>query len=303
MAIEIELKFSLNAEAAAPLPALLAWLGYSQVPKQFMLHNAYFDAYLDTAADKKALWFRCHDMGLRSRQKHGCFEQTLKLAGKQHGALQQRPEYNVPCNGLVPVLADFPAEVWPTGTDLCLLQQQLQQLFSTDFVRQCWQLDVAADCQLELVYDNGQIKTALAEQPIAELELELISGSLEPLFLLAEQLIQHLPLRTGWLSKAARGYLLAGVSQLRPSFVIPDTVAAQVQALQHTEACYLYHAEPALLAHCQQLLQALLPSLSPELQHLVETCLQRLSVDGAAVFSSTAYNLLLLRLARQLLMA
>lgn len=285
------------------LPALLAKLGYPQAPKQFMLHNAYFDAYLEPQTAQKSLWFRAHDMGLRSRQKHGRFEQTLKLAGTQHGALQQRPEYNVPCSGLIPVLADFPAEVWPADADISLLQQQLKQLFNTDFVRQCWQLELAAGCQLELVYDSGLINTATGEQPIAELELELITGSVEPMFTLAEQLIQHLPLRTGWLSKAARGYLLAGVSKLTPSYQVPDTLSSQVRALQHTEACYLYQNEPALLAHCQLLLQTLLPSLMPELQPLAEDCLQILSAEGAAVFSSTAYNLLLLRLARQLLTA
>ncbi|WP_333606699.1 CYTH domain-containing protein [Arsukibacterium sp.] len=300
MALEIELKFSLCSEAATQLPALLAKLGYAQLPGQFMLHNAYFDAYIDTESDQQTPWFRHHDMGLRSRQKQGRFEQTLKLAGTQHGALQQRPEYNVPCSGLLPVLADFPVEVWPADVDIPLLQQQLQQLFNTDFLRQCWLLEVAAGCQLELVYDSGLIKTATAEQPIAELELELISGPVEPLFELAGQLIQHLPLRTGWLSKAARGYLLAGVNQLTPSYQVPSTLSAQVRALQHTEACYLYQSEPALLAHCQLLLQALLPSLTAECQRLAEECLQQLAVSGAAVFSAKAYNLLLLRLARQL---
>ncbi|CAM5223318.1 CYTH domain-containing protein [Alishewanella longhuensis] len=45
------------------------------------------NAYFDTADN----WFRRHDMGLRTRQKQGHFEQTIKLAGEQHGALQIRP--------------------------------------------------------------------------------------------------------------------------------------------------------------------------------------------------------------------
>src|SRR5690606_21603810 len=121
MSTELELKYLLPATGLGSLVQLIPQLGELQHSE----HNALLNAYFDTADN----WFRRHDMGLRSRLKQGRYEQTIKLAGSQHGAMQMRPEYNVPCEGVVPKLDAFPAEIWPTQTDVPQLQQQLTELF------------------------------------------------------------------------------------------------------------------------------------------------------------------------------
>ena len=118
MSTELELKFTLPNSALAQLIAMLPQLGQLQKQEEAKLLNAYFDT-----AER---WFRLHDMGLRSRFKRGRYEQTIKLAGTSHGALQMRPEYNLPCNGVVPDLQQFPPQIWPQGTDIAALQQQLK---------------------------------------------------------------------------------------------------------------------------------------------------------------------------------
>lgn len=206
MSLEVELKLLLPAQNAAGVFAALTdycrqQLAAIEAAGSKTLLNAYFDT-----TDR---WFRHHDSGLRTRQKQGQFEQTLKLAGQQHGAAHIRPEYNVPAGGVVPVLSAFPAEVWPAGTEVAALQQQLVELFRTDFVRETWLLQTQAGARIELVFDQGFVAGGGAQEPICELELELQAGAVSEIFTLCAQLLQRFPLMLGVQSKAERGYLLA----------------------------------------------------------------------------------------------
>jgi inorganic triphosphatase YgiF len=306
MGLELELKFLVSAKDAAAIPALLSEIpAGNSITVQAQDSNELLNAYFDTAD----YWFRRHDMGLRTRQKSGGFEQTIKLAGQQHGALQVRPEYNVPCNGITPVLADFPAGIRPDNTDILQLQQQLTELFRTDFIRRKWLIRLADNTQAELVYDNGLIVAGNRQQAISELELELISGSAGALFQFAKKLVQHLPLRTGWLSKAARGYTLAGITALRLPEVLQGTVemAGLVQAIQQTEACYWQKNDAAYLTQVAGLLQQLAEQVSR--QTTLSTWLpliHQLAQQAASAkqpFTATNYNLLLLALAEHLIAA
>lgn len=229
MSIEVELKFLLpishgiarDDTAAAvvvdPQPIAIfnqlcnqlgSQLGASwQVQSRQRLLNAYFDT-----ADS---WFRRQDSGLRTRQKNQQFEQTIKLAGQSHGAAHIRPEYNLPCAGVLPDLMAFPAEIWPNGTDVSQLQQQLTELFRTDFDRQTY-LVTLNQSQFELVCDIGVVSAAGQHEAIAEIELELQSGTLADMLQLAQQLLQTAPLLLGVQSKAERGYRLAQANPLKP---------------------------------------------------------------------------------------
>lgn len=299
MSTELELKYLIGASDAALLPELLQLYARPAAGKTQQLLNAYFDT-----PDN---WFRRHDMGLRTRQKDGFFEQTIKLAGQQHGALQIRPEYNLPCAGIVPVLADFPAEIWPAATDLKVLQQQLTELFRTDFLRQSWQL-VLAQAEVEVVYDNGEVRAQERRQAISELEIELLTGEADELFELAGFLLNELPMRTGWLSKAARGYQLyqhKTTPRPAPLAVSSGTVLTHLQRLQQLENCYLQELAPALLTDAGLELQALAVALIDEGQQLLASdaraLARRLAEDAGLVFNSHAYHQLLLRLSKLLL--
>jgi len=302
MSLELELKYLIGATDAALLPELLQVYAKLAPGKSQPLLNAYFDT-----PDK---WFRRHDMGLRTRQKNGRFEQTIKLAGQQHGALQVRPEYNVPCTDVVPVLANFPAEIWPTATVLSLLQQQLTELFRTDFLRQSWQL-VLPQAEVEVVYDNGEVRAGERRQAISELEIELLSGEPAVLFDLAEFLLNALPMRTGWLSKAARGYqLYQNKTTPRPARLatIVNSASAlltHLQRLQQLENCFLQELVPELLAEAELELQALASVLTDEGQQLLASdaraLARKLLEDGGLVFNSKPYHMLLLKLSKLLL--
>lgn len=303
MSIELELKFLLAKADSTKVPALLASCGNLTDNGPAALLNAYYDT-----PDN---WFRRHNMGLRTRLHNGQFEQTIKLAGQQHGALQARPEYNLPTTDIVPELAAFPAEIWPDDTDIQTLQQQLTEIFRTDFIRHSWRL-VSDDSLLDVVYDCGEVIAADKTELIAELELELLTGKVNPLFRVAEQLISMLPLRTGWLSKAARGYLLAGKQQLSQPLTGLQGLIANLNALQCVEA--LYDRRLAAVAdhalHLPLLEQAshYLQSLSNELTALQyneyseqAAALAGQVQQGIAVFELPLYNKFLLTLSQLLL--
>lgn len=225
MSLEVELKLTLT-EAMTPALAgqieqvLTSLAQHCQPMPASQLLNAYFD----TAAQ----WFRQHDSGLRSRLKQGRYEQTIKLAGQQHGGAHIRPEYNLPCDSVIPQLSAFPAQIWPTGTDIALLQQQLQELFRTDFIRQGWLLTLADGTVVEAVLDQGQVLAADQCETILELELELVQGNAEMLFSLAQQLIRQLPLQLGFQSKAERGYRLAQQQPLQLQQSPADASLSQI---------------------------------------------------------------------------
>lgn len=199
MTVEIELKFIATPAAVAALPAqLAAWPHQHSAPQR--LTNIYFET------DDNFL--RRHDMGLRIRGFDERFEMTIKTAGSVVAGLHQRPEYNVAIAAPELALAQFPAEIWPQGCDVHALQQRLQPLFRTDFVREKWVITYD-NSLIEVGLDQGEVRAGELVEPLCEVELELKQGDTADVLKLAAELAQHGGLRQGSLSKAARGYHLA----------------------------------------------------------------------------------------------
>jgi triphosphatase len=128
------------------------------------------------------------------------------------GGLHQRPEYNLPAQTPWPDLRAFPADIWPENTDVGSLQQSLRALFRTDFHRRTWLVALSETSLIEVAYDIGFIDVNGLQEPINEVELEVVSGPIEPLFELAKLLATRDGWQLGCISKAQRGYRLAGLS-------------------------------------------------------------------------------------------
>ncbi|ART82073.1 hypothetical protein CBP31_05085 [Oceanisphaera profunda] len=202
MNTEIELKFLVSPALVSRLPALLARHEICQ-HDQKTLANTYFDTPSLALGRMKA--------GLRIRNQNGKLEQTVKLAGSQVGGLHQRPEYNVDLAEPQPDLALFPAHIWPADFVLAQVQADLQPLFSTDFLRQRWVVKFN-ETEIELAFDTGEVRAGKEQDPIQELELELVNGEVADMFAFAELLLHEGGLRLYAVSKAQRGYCLAGLS-------------------------------------------------------------------------------------------
>lgn len=206
MTIEIELKFIAAAEAASKIADKLAnW------PHQHSAGQKLTNIYFETDDSQLRRW----DMGLRIRGFGDSYEMTLKTAGQTVGGLHQRPEYNVALGQPELDIALLPADVWPAGTDVAALQQRLNALFSTHFVREKWVVTYLQS-EVEVAYDCGEVSAGALSEPLREIELELKSGQRDDLLAFAAELATLEGLRLGSLSKAARGYALAHGNPPRP---------------------------------------------------------------------------------------
>jgi triphosphatase len=235
MTTEIELKFLLKAsskpaQTIITINELLSAKKIAYIASEQQLTNHYFDT--------SDLNFRKYDMGLRVRTCHSIDkqyrEQTIKTSGKVQGGLHQRPEYNVSIKNTLPVLSLFPSEIWHEDQNVEQLQAQLITLFSTDFLRTVWTItlpqekNITENSVIELVFDQGKVESNGLHEDICELELELVSGSLDDLLMIADQLSQCLKVRLGQKSKAARGYGLWHMSSASE----PGKVAEKQESTQ-----------------------------------------------------------------------
>lgn len=201
MTTEIELKYLILSEKPAEIIDEL--LSINNIPFTYQrkqLNNCYFDT--------PDLTLRQYDMGLRVRTNGNHIEQTIKTSGQVVGGLHSRPEYNVDINDQFPVLALFPEQIWHAEQSVDTLQNELVDLFSTDFTRSIWLISDKEGNVIELVLDEGNITSGKQAEAIYELELELIKGDTCAIFNLAKLLFDVLALRAGIESKAARGYAL-----------------------------------------------------------------------------------------------
>lgn len=241
MAQEIELKFIVNPDGVGTLQNHLNTLSTEHIPASPLL-NIYYET-----PDN---WLRQHDMGLRIRGNNGHYEMTIKTGGRVIGGLHQRPEYNIELSQPELDLARFPADVWPQGEMPAGLAEQVQPLFSTDFQREKWLVNVGAS-RIEIALDCGEIKAGEWQEPIGELELELLSGDTQDILKLARQLVNLEVLRQGSLSKAARGYHLAqgnAERPLKPLTILSVPRKASVEqafeaALENALSRWQYHEE------------------------------------------------------------
>lgn len=222
MTVEIELKFIATPEAVAALPQRLAvWPHQHTAPQK--LTNIYYET-----ADN---FLRGQDMGLRIRGFDDSYEMTIKTAGKERGGLHQRPEYNVAIVAPELALEQFPADIWPKGCDPKALQQALQPLFRTDFLREKWVVTYGKS-EIEIGLDQGEICAGELSEALCEVELELKQGNTEDLLALAHALAEQGGLRQGSLSKAARGYHLAQgdvARERRPLSVLKPAAKSSVE--------------------------------------------------------------------------
>ena len=241
MAQEIELKFIVNHSAVEALRDHLNTLG-GEHHDPVQLLNIYYET-----PDN---WLRGHDMGLRIRGENGRYEMTMKVAGRVTGGLHQRPEYNVALSEPTLDLAQLPTEVWPNGELPTDLASRVQPLFSTDFYREKWLVEVDGS-RIEIALDQGEVKAGEFAEPICELELELLSGDMRAVLKLANQLVSQTGLRQGSLSKAARGYHLAQgnpAREIKPTTILHVAAKADVEqgleaALELALAQWQYHEE------------------------------------------------------------
>jgi inorganic triphosphatase YgiF len=203
MFLEIELKLSISPKDVELLfqhPLL------NPTTRQPLLIEQLISRYFDTA--DLALWQQ--GLTMRVREAGGRTLQTLKTVGEQIGDLQHRHEWDQAVSQTLPNIEQFTDPNLVEKLKNIIGQNDLVELFHTDFQRTLWNITMTdpEHTQIELVLDQGVVKTATQQAPLHEIELELKQGDCQQLYQIADLLKQTIPLSVETRSKAERGYLL-----------------------------------------------------------------------------------------------
>lgn len=199
--VEIEIKLT---GAGDELSAAFDDLGGGRPARQRLLTT-----YYDTPEGH----LRRRGCALRIRSRGGDRELTLK---RDEGDGLTRGEWTSPLPHATrgdgaPRLDQLPAEA-PVGDLGIAAADALNPTFLTDFERTKKEVRTG-DALVEMSLDTGRISAGGRETPVAELELELLSGPVEDMLAGARDLLAKRRLAVGTRSKAARGTdLLLGAS-------------------------------------------------------------------------------------------
>jgi triphosphatase len=202
MSLEQELKLVVNNTHTIDLRTVSCLA--SMITGKLETHHL-VSTYFDTP-DK---YLSEHKVGLRLRQYDDTWWQTVKTAGVVKDGLHQREEWEFPLDGPEWDLSTLRQTPLLTMIDEPDLWSQLAPLFTTDFMRDTLQLKLADNSLVELAYDYGKVMAGDKASSIHELELELKSGNVEALMLIASKLQVQLDVTPSDCSKAQMGYALA----------------------------------------------------------------------------------------------
>lgn len=288
---EIELKFYLRDDSVAQIEPILADFSILQNEVRH-LRSVYFDT--------KQRQLRRWRMGLRIRSGDEQNVQTVKTAGRVVGGLHDRPEYNQVVEGSRPQLSRFENLPWPEEVDLSELENALLPIFVTDFKRTTWLVDLQNETLVEVALDSGKLEVDGREEPICELELELVKGDVGQLFFLGEKLSSLGALILGSTSKAKRGYTLADGLPSEQPIRLGFVPLENDDSLPHA----LHKSVDYALSHWQRHQQVYIDSLSyralSELKQAAQLIHQVVSMYQDVVEFSCPWHDDLLWLIRQL---
>ena len=194
------------------------------------LMNVYYDTpELDLHSERLAL--RLRRIYANSGER---WLQTLKGGAASTAGLTEREEYEWPVRGRS---VDFTLlDATPYGPVFAKrrVRETLRPLFTTRFTRTLRRLALAGGAQAELCADLGEIRAGNRRAPVCEVEIELKSGSPQPmaLFGFAAELLQEVPFRLGALSKAERGYALHRNAAPQPRKALPVALRPEMSCAE-----------------------------------------------------------------------
>src|SRR6476646_2055654 len=226
MGIETEITFEV---APGDLEKLAASRSLRPSDGELVTHRHLVSTYFDTP--QHVLWR--NGISLRVRQAGKKHIQTIKTA--TNGVALGRGEWEKRVDGSQPDLRAA------RGTPLQQLlskrlRRKLDAVFATHVHRTVVPLR-PGNSRVELALDEGHIRAGLYSSPLAEVELELKSGSISDLFRTARTVAQLVPARLALKAKSEHGYDLiadqpmAAVSGSRIELPRKATLGAAFQVI------------------------------------------------------------------------
>lgn len=205
MALEIETKLNIPETSLKQVLALdiLKQAGFIGVK---LLKNSYFDTPELSLSENK--------VALRIREVKGKYIQTLKTQGSSVEGMHQRQEWEWEIPNFVLQTSLLSSVNWQLSATHPVDFARLKVIFTTDFERKTWIYEDAEGGRIEIALDQGEVSYThddgrIYRDAICELELELLSGSIETLVNVTQSIRKALPeLTTSDVSKAQRGFRL-----------------------------------------------------------------------------------------------
>ncbi len=210
-------------------------------------------------------------VALRVRRSGDLWLQTLKADGEAVAGLHARDELEWPVAGDALDLEALDGSRYRELFAAPQVRERLQPVFTTEFDRATRLLSFPDGTAAELALDHGEIRAGARTAPISEAEIELKSGDAQQLCALARELARDVPLRLGHLSKAERGYALAGAAPARPQKARPVVLGHGLSA-----GAGLRRVAVACIAQMQANEAGLLEGRDPEYLHQFRVGLRRL---------------------------
>jgi inorganic triphosphatase YgiF len=209
------------------------------------------DRYFDTA--DFTLWQ--HGFALRVRSSGTQHVQTLKGGGSAVAGLHQRVELEAEVASDVPDGVLFCRQLRDAlpalSKQLHGHELKLEPVFVNRVKRASWMLELEDGVKVECALDTGELRVEPQRGdravPVRELELEMKEGDPARLYELARQVHEAVPVRIENISKAERGYALAGA-------VAPRAVKAAAVLLPRKAS--LGEALAGILRNCLEQMQA-----------------------------------------------
>ncbi|MGJ7916036.1 CHAD domain-containing protein [Massilia sp. LXY-6] len=205
------------------------------------------DRYFDTA--DFSLWQ--HGYALRVRSEGMRHVQTLKGGGTVVAGLHRRVELEAEVASSEPdreLFARQLREVLPAlAKQLGRHETPLEPVFVNKAKRSAWMVELDGGAQVECALDTGELQRGDRTVPVRELEIEMKNGDPARLYELARRVHEALPVRIENISKAERGYALAGA-------VAPRAVKASAVALKRKAS--MGEALAGILRNCLEQMQA-----------------------------------------------
>jgi inorganic triphosphatase YgiF len=259
--VEVELKLALDP-ADVPRLREAAALAASK-PSE----TAVDGVYLDTPDCEVA----GNGMALRVRRAGRRWMQCLKAGHSGTGGLHARHEWEYPQPRAKVDLSLFSETPLASLPSAASLHEKLVPAFRVRFDRTHWKVSPHAGTHLEVALDVGVVSSGRKNEPICEVEIELLEGDASRAFDFAESLLESVTLRPSAVTKARRGYRLFNREALKPARARAPQLEPGMDSRQAARAIV-----GAALDQLQANEEGLIAGTDPEFVHQARVALRRM---------------------------
>lgn len=165
-------------------------------PKRETLVSIYYDT--------RTLRLQTHGVSLRLRKQHSGWLQTVKYCEHADNLDTPLATWNADYFNRFDFSSvdDTALRDWLSRDKI---RKQIAPIFESNLRRTRWQIKPTADVRMQVTLDRGSLVSSGRRAPFADVELQLVEGSVDDLYTLAMQFAERVSIAPMMQSKAERG--------------------------------------------------------------------------------------------------